>query len=178
MPAGLDEVVVRRYAFQAAAAGGQQLAVAEQAPRPKPPSCALRGSMLEMTVQLQHQPVKPEAAPDNISAAQHYVQQQLAGSGPGTTGGAGGAAVQASTHLPASAEAVVASLQQLLDMMQALAPPVQLLMRLHGVLMQVRECSWKTKLSRGAGQPSWAALLCQHWHFLARCRHLMAACSL
>ena len=81
---------MRRYAFQAAA-DGLPVAVAEQAPRPKPPGCTLRGSMLEMTVQLQHPPgQQSEAASSGISDAQRYLQQLLAGSGPGAAGGDGG----------------------------------------------------------------------------------------
>jgi hypothetical protein len=177
--AELDEVVVRRYACQAAA-GGQQLAVAEQAPRPKPPSCTLRGSMFEMTVQLWHQQgQQPKAVSDSISDSisdpQRYVQQLLAGSGPGAGGAAGGAAAQAmaSTHLPASAEEVVACLQQLLEMMQVLAPPVRLLMRLQDVLMQARGCNSGTR----AASRQQAAPLCQHLPRLCAnmCIHFPAA---
>lgn len=106
---------MRRYCLRASAAAGQPLVVMPAEAAPKPPGSTLQGSVFEATLQLQP-PTEPGA--DGASAG------LLPGQSP-------------AAERPASAEAVVGCLQQLLGMLRVLAPPTRLLMRLDGVLLQV-----------------------------------------
>ena len=110
--------MVRRYSLQAAHGGA--LAVLPTGADGKPPGSSLCGSAIEATILLQPGPHDAAAAGDWGGGGQ---QQLLAAVPPAC--------------LPASAEQVAGSLQQLLGMLRVLAPPVQLLMRLKGVLLQV-----------------------------------------
>lgn len=111
-------MVVRRYSLQAAHGG--TLAVVPAGADGKPPGSGLCGSVIEATILLHPGPHDAAAAADWGGGGQ---QQLLAAVPPAC--------------LPASAEEVAGSLQQLLGMLRVLAPPVQLLMRLNGVLLQV-----------------------------------------
>lgn len=121
---GLEEVVVRRYSLQAAHGGS--LAVVPAGAEGKPPGSGLGGTVIEATIQLRPSP--HEAAAADWGGGLH--PHMHAGVSPAL--------------LPASAEEVAGSLQQLLGMLRVLAPPVQLLMRLDGVMLQVgaQLCCW------------------------------------
>ena len=122
LPAGVEEVVVRRYSLRAT--GGGPVSVAAAGAQGKPPGSGLSGSVFEATILLQ---LPREAAEAGWSGdGQQYMP-----------GPRGGAAAVPPAHLPASAEEVAGSLQQLVGMLRVLAPPVCLLMRLNGVLLQV-----------------------------------------
>jgi hypothetical protein len=128
---------------------------------------------MELTILLQEQqPTLPVGQDlDRSADAQQFVRQLLAG-----------ADRPPLEQLPASAEEVVGCLQQLLGMLQALAPPVQLLMRLNGVLLQVR-----LSFCRAALLPSPASILTRSRELSGHAcswtlshtmrRRLMAPCS-
>lgn len=121
-PAGVEELVVRRYSLQAA--GGGTVTVAAAGAEGKPPGSGLCGSVFDATIQLQ--PPHEAAAAGWGSDGQLYLPEPLSS-----------AAAVPPACLPASAEEVAGSLQQLAGMLRVLAPPVCLLMRLNGVLLQV-----------------------------------------
>lgn len=128
--------MVRRYRFQAAAGGAGSVSVQPAGATAKPPGSTLRGSVLELAVVLQ-------AAGGGAASAASGLHQQ-----------------QQQQQLPASAEEVVGCLQQLLGMVRVLAPPLTLLMRLKGVLLQASwpgACpallSWQQQVSRLACNP-------------------------
>lgn len=113
---GLEEVVVRRYSLQASPGGA--LSVAPASAEGKPPGSSLRGSVIEASILLQPGPL--DAAAGWSDGRQLHTASDVP-----------------PARLPASAEDIASSLQQLLGMLRALAPPVQVLMRLDGVLLQV-----------------------------------------
>jgi hypothetical protein len=126
--AALEEAVVRRYSFQAASEGGEvSLHVVGDAA--KPPGSTLCGSVFQLTILLQQQ-LEPSS---DSGSHQQPAQLSLTAAGGGR---ATPAATQQQQQLPALADEVVCCLQQLLGMVRVLAPPVRLLMRLNGVLLQ------------------------------------------
>lgn len=118
---------MRRYSLRAPG-GAQPLAVVPTEAAAKPPGSGLRGTVVEATVLLQQPPQQHPDAAGPMSRAEGSMRQPL---------GDVGAAQPIAAHLPASAEEVVGCLQQLLGMLRVLAPPVRLVMRLDGVLLQV-----------------------------------------
>lgn len=138
------------------------MAVADTGPAAKPAGSTLRGSVFEATLRLQQQ-AQPEAGGSSGGEARAYVQRLLAEAG---GGGSGGSGEGAAAVLPATAEEVVACLQQLLGMLRVLAPPVRLLMRLAGVELQA---GWES----GAGRPAGTSLRRPLRHTL-QCQHVLA----
>lgn len=119
--AGSDEAVVRRYCLRASSTAGHPPLLMPAEAAAKPPGSTLQGSVFEATVWLQ---------PPAEAGASGPGDGPLAGQPP-------------AAHRPASAQAVVGCLQQLLGMLRVLAPPVRLLMRLDGVLLQVGAACWR-----------------------------------
>lgn len=101
---------MRRYSVRTAPGGAVD--VLDCGATPKPPGAALRGSVFEAAVRLAE------------------------GAGDGRAPGAAPTFARDAHLLPRSAEEAVGCLQQLLGMLRVLAPPVRVLMRLNGVLLQ------------------------------------------
>ncbi|PSC76824.1 hypothetical protein C2E20_0918 [Micractinium conductrix] len=110
-----EEAVVRRYSVRTAPGGAVD--VLDCGATPKPPGAALRGSVFEAAVRLAE------------------------GAGDGRAPGAAPTFARDAHLLPCSAEEAVGCLQQLLGMLRVLAPPVRVLMRLNGVLLQAPDGS-------------------------------------
>jgi hypothetical protein len=83
----------------------------------KPPGSTLCGSMLELGLALE----QPIDSPGQFLGASE---------------------ARGGRRLPATAEEVVGWMEQLLGMLRVLAPPVRLLLRLSGVLLQASESGW------------------------------------
>lgn len=109
---------MRRYSLQASHGG--VLSVAAACAEGKPPGSSLRGSVIEASILLQPGPLDAAAAAGWSDSGQPHVPSNVP-----------------HAWLPASAEDIASSLQQLLGMLRVLASPVQVVMRLDGVLLQV-----------------------------------------